>query len=66
MADAAFPAARYPAYTTAELEAAIAAGADTHGLMTGEIERRARVAAGDTAVMTPGERLRFATNGKAR
>jgi hypothetical protein len=54
---ATFNTAPYAAYTTAELNAAVAAGRGTEK-MIGEIERRAKVAAGDESVMTPGERLR--------
>lgn len=57
MSDAAFRTGKYPAYTTAQLEGFIAAG-EGHPAMIGEIERRAKVAAGDVSVMTPGERLR--------
>jgi hypothetical protein len=59
MSDSAFITALYPAYTTAELTAAIAANRGTPA-MQAEIVRRARRDAGDTSVMTPGERLRRA------
>lgn len=69
--DAAFPTAKYPGYTTAELglkvirheegtttlPAAMLAG------IKAEIARRAKVKAGDRSVMTPGERLRAARKG---
>lgn len=55
--DNAFPTAPYPGHTTAQLEAAIAAGRG-NPVMAAEIERRARRDAGDVSVMTPGERLR--------
>ena len=60
MSDAAFATAAYPAYTTAQLEAAMERGVDdvTKTKMVAEISRRARVADGDRSVMTPGERLR--------
>jgi hypothetical protein len=60
MADAAFPTAKYPAYTTAQLESFVAAGNANAAAMSAEIARRARVAAGDRSVMTAGERLRAA------
>ena len=59
MSDAAFPTAKYPAYTTAQLTGFIAEGADTTGAMADEINRRAKAATGDFSVMTPGERLRW-------
>lgn len=52
-----FNTAPYPAYTTAQLEAAIAEGRGNEK-MVGEVARRAKVAAGDYSVATPGERLR--------
>ncbi len=52
--------ATYPGYLTSELEAAIAAGQDITGKMALEVSRRAKVAAGDTSVMTGAERLRHA------
>lgn len=55
--DSAFPTAPYPGYTTAELEAAVAAGRG-NPVMLGELERRRAVAAGDRSQMTAGERLR--------
>lgn len=59
--DNAFPTAPYPGYTTAELQAAIAAGRG-NPVMVAEIERRALRDAGDVSVMTPGERLRHVRN----
>ena len=59
MSDAAFKTAPYPAYTTAELLAVIADGRG-NPTMLAEIARRAARDAGDTSVMTPGERLRRA------
>ncbi|MDQ0301377.1 hypothetical protein [Ancylobacter polymorphus] len=55
--DSAFPTARYPSYTTAELGTFIAEGRDSKGWMRDEIERRAAVAAGDMSRSTAGERL---------
>lgn len=52
-----FNTAPYPAYTTAQLQAAVDAGRGNEK-MVGEIARRAKVAAGDLSVATPGERLR--------
>jgi hypothetical protein len=57
MSDAAFATAKYPSYTTAQLEGFIAEGKG-NAAMVGEIERRAAVAAGDFSRATPGERLR--------
>ena len=54
---AAFNTAPYAAYTTAQLAAAVSEGRGTDK-MVGEIARRAKVAAGDYSVATPGERLR--------
>lgn len=71
MSDSAFPTAPYPSMTTAELKACVAAYlAGTQSsiwgmtdakavIMTDEIARREKVAAGDVSVMTPGERLRW-------
>ena len=64
--DAAFATGAYPAYTTAELqlmvirheEGRVTQPANALGIIKGEITRRAKVAAGDRSVMTPGERLR--------
>ncbi len=58
MSDAAFKTAAYPAYTTAELKAAIAGGSANSEKMVAEINRRAKRDAGDVSVMTDGERLR--------
>lgn len=65
MADAAFPTAKYPGYTTAQLRLYVRQGApdsqdsvETIRLMKAEIARREAVAAGDESQMTPGERLR--------
>ncbi len=69
MSDAAFKTAKYPGYTTAELQAFIADYDSSTAVdqvrapqaiadMKAEIERRAKVAAGDVSVMTDGERLR--------
>jgi len=57
--DSAFATAPYPAYTTKELHAIVAAGRG-NPVMLAEIARRAARDAGDTSVMTPGERLRRA------
>lgn len=54
--DSAFATAPYPAYTTNELHAFVAAGRG-NPVMLAEIARRAARDAGDTSVMTPGERL---------
>ena len=54
---AAFNTAPYTAYTTAQLNAAVAEGRGNEK-MVGEIARRAKVAEGDLSVATPGERLR--------
>lgn len=57
--DAAFPSAKYPAYTTVELRAMAATETGPAlAVMIAELERRARRDAGDVSVMTPGERLR--------
>lgn len=59
--DAAFASRPWPSLTTAELTAAAAkptTPADRRAKMEAEIERRAKVAAGDTSVMFPAERLR--------
>lgn len=58
--DNAFRTAPYPALTNAQLAEAAEKTADAarRAVMLGEISRRARVAAGDWSVMTPGERLR--------
>jgi hypothetical protein len=60
MSDSAFPTAAYPGLTDAELRAAMAKGCDrsTMAKMEAELSRRAKVRAGNTSVMTPGERLR--------
>jgi hypothetical protein len=62
MSDAAFKTARYPAYTTAQLESSLAYNLDmpeaTRAAMLAEIQRRAKRDAGDWSVMTDGERLR--------
>jgi len=62
MSDSAFPTGRFPGYTVAELEAAIAAGRGGADMLV-EIERRNRAAAGDISMMTPSERLRFIRKG---
>ncbi len=59
--DAAFIPAAYPAYTTAQLQAAIEAGRGTDAMVS-EIARRAARDAGDVSVMTAAERLRFFRN----
>lgn len=64
--DAAFKTAPFPGYTTAELEAFIARGSAKAPAMRLEIERRAKVAAGDRSVMTDGERLRAVRAEEAR
>lgn len=62
MSDAAFKTAPYPAYTTKDLIEFLAQNKtlseETRGIMQREISRRIQVQAGDTSVMTPGERLR--------
>lgn len=66
MSDAAFKTAAYPGYTTAELglmiirheEGRVTQPAHLLKAIKAEIGRRAKVAAGDTSVMTDGERLR--------
>jgi len=63
MSDAAFQTAPFAGYTTEHLRAVVAhVGADvaTRNKMRAEIARRDRVAAGDLADATPGERLRAA------
>jgi len=57
--DVAFKSAPYPAYTTAHLEAEIAAGRG-NPKMVAEVARRHAVKAGDVSQMTAGERLRAA------
>ena len=59
--DSAFATAPYPGYTTAQLQAAVAAGRG-NPVMLAEIERRALRDAGDMSVMTAGERLRHIRN----
>lgn len=62
--DAAFASRPFPSATTAELQAAIdKAGNNPDPRMVVEVERRKKVAAGDTTLMTPGERLRHIRNG---
>lgn len=67
MSDAAFKIAKYPGYTTAELQKIIedSKGGNVRGVtedhrfeMADEIARRAKVKAGDVSVMTDRERLR--------
>lgn len=62
--DAAFKTAPYPSYTTMQLQIFIKEphqlNAATVAKMQAEVDRRAKVAAGDVSVMTPGERLRRA------
>lgn len=73
MSDAAFKTAAFPGYTTAQLVGFIAKakadgfyeGCEHYSKMDAEIDRRSRVEAGDTSVMTSGERLRFLKTGKA-
>lgn len=57
MSDAAFKTAKYPAYTTAQLQAFVTEGKGNEA-MEAEIARRVLVEAGVWSVMTPGERLR--------
>ena len=57
--DIAFKTAPYPAYTTAHLQAEIAAGRG-NPVMIAEVARREAVKAGDVSQMTAGERLRAA------
>jgi len=66
--DAGFKSAAFPGYTTDELKAFLAGNPLPSAVenMKAEIERRERAAAGDTSVMTDGERLRFVRTGKAR
>ena len=52
-----FNTAPYTAYTTSQLQAAVSEGRGNEK-MVNEIARRAKVAAGDYSVATPGERLR--------
>lgn len=63
MSDAAFRTAKYPSYTTAELRQMLAAskGGNVRGVtedhryeMADEIDRRAKVEAGDVSAMTDG------------
>lgn len=64
MSDAAFKTAAYSAYTTQELRYMadnLPRAAGNRAVMEAEIARRERVKTGDVSVMTPGERLRFAT-----
>lgn len=65
--DAAFKTAKYPGYTTAELQKILvdSKGGNMAGItedhrfeIADEIARRAKVKAGDVSVMTDGERLR--------
>lgn len=62
MADAALKSAPYSAYTTMQLRIFIAdpqqLNAETVAKMQSEVDRRAKVEAGDVSVMTPAERLR--------
>ena len=58
MSDAAFATAKYPAYTTAQLQAFIAEGSSNSVAMETEVARRILVEAGVRSVMTSGERLR--------
>lgn len=66
MSDAAFPTAKYPGYTTAELNLMLMKHAERRVIypanqlrdIRAEIARRALVLAGVTSVMTAGERLR--------
>lgn len=51
--------APYPAYSDAELKAAVDHGHDGAGNMAEELKRRQRVYAGDTSVMTKDERQRW-------
>lgn len=71
--DAAFKTAPFPGYTTAELKAAVARRREEPRILTNnhmidqleaEIERRAKVEAGDYSVATDGERLRAVRAGK--
>ncbi len=64
MADSAFKPGAYPGFTIAELQAFIEQGRPNAAAMQAEIERRGKVAAGDTSVMTDGERLRYARGSK--
>lgn len=64
--DAAFASRPWPSLTTAELKAAAAKPTttpETRTKMEAEVERRAKVAAGDTSVMFPAERLRHINAG---
>lgn len=58
MSDVAFKTAKYPSYTTAELQTFIAKG-EGNKAMEEEVSRRILVSAGVVAVMTSAERLRF-------
>jgi hypothetical protein len=63
MSDAAFKSAPYSAYTTMQLNQFIVnpqqLNAETVDKMQAEVDRRAKVKAGDKSVMTDGERLRY-------
>lgn len=63
--DAAFNTAAYPGYTTDQLRDMLAKGRIERAVedrIASELDRRARVAAGDVSAMTPGERLRHFRN----
>lgn len=57
--DAAFATAKYPTYTTAELQAFVAEGRGNIAMIA-EIARRGAVERGDVSQMTRAERLRAA------
>lgn len=67
MSDAAFKSAPYASYTTMQLCTFIREpqqlNAETVAKMQAEVDRRAKVAAGDWSVMTSSEKLRAIKNG---
>lgn len=68
MSDAAFKTGAFPAYTNEamirwlsdHINGVIPLDAAEFARICAEVDRRGRVASGDTSVMTPGERLRHA------
>lgn len=59
MSDSAFKSAPFPGLSTAELRLAVSRGSSKAVEIQAEIDRREKAAAGDTSVMTAGERLRY-------